>query len=76
MKYLNQESDLAKIEKPRSSNLMEFFLYIELLDVDATVLWSSCLRHNDAEDAVLQAGLDLLLIDTVREGECSGELAN
>lgn len=44
-----------------------------LLDVDLPRLWRRSLRHHNAQDTVLQASLDSILIDTGREGEAAVE---
>lgn len=47
-----------------------------LLDGDLPRLLSRSLGNGNAEDTVLQAGLDVVLVDTVREAEGTVELAN
>ena len=50
--------------------------YIGLLDVDASAGRSLGFRDHDAKDAVLQARLDVLMVDARREGKRARELAN
>lgn len=47
-----------------------------LVNVDALAGRGLGLGHHDGEDAVLQAGLDVLLVDSAREGEGTSELAD
>lgn len=46
---------------------------LDLLDVDAPGLRSSRLRNDDAEDTILHAGLDGIMVDARREGESAAE---
>jgi len=46
------------------------------LNVDAASGRSLRLRHNDAEDTVLQTGLDVVVIDATREAEGAVEFAD
>jgi len=45
----------------------------DLLDLDASATRRSSLGHNDAENAVLQAGLDSFLINATGEVEAAAE---
>lgn len=49
---------------------------LHLLDVDLARLGSLSLGDDNAQDAVLEAGLDIILVDASWEGERAVELAN
>lgn len=58
------------------NSLQCYMLGVDLLNLDASGPDRLSLRYNDAEDAVLQSGLDSVVLNASREVEAARELAD